>query len=196
LDLPELANRSLALLEWILDQAHERLPEKLDFTSPPEFIWLHARSICDLGKDVLTLETLNRSRASRILIRPMLESLFALVAAVKHPDFPARKLNAEWKDDIKRIKMWIGKDHLDEFQGVLADAKRKIRDVEREHANSEEKEWNPYETAEAADLTEHYRETYYVFSANIHSKITALREHQSNRCEASDGIGKVGSLSY
>jgi hypothetical protein len=161
--LPELTNRSLRLLESILDQAHERLPSKLDFTSCPEFIYLHAENICELGKDALALEKQNRSRASRILVRPMFESLFALVAAARNSGFPARKLNAEWKDEIKRIKKWIDKEHLDEFQAALEEAERKIRAVEQKYSNREEKEWNAYQTAEEAALTWHYRRHYFVF---------------------------------
>jgi hypothetical protein len=153
------------LLEWTLEQAHERLPEKLDFTSPPEFIYLHARNICELGKDALALEELNRSRASRILVRPMLESLFALVAAARNADFPARKLNAEWNDENKRIKRWVDEEHLDEFQGRLGDAERKIRDVEHKHSNKEKKKWDARQTAEAAALDWYYRRTYFVFKA-------------------------------
>jgi hypothetical protein len=114
-------------------------------------------------------------------VRPILESLFSLVAAAKHPDFPARKLNAEWKDDIARIKKWIGKKHLHEFQAILEAGDRKIRDLEHKHSNREEKEWNAYQTAEAAALEWHYRQTYFVFSENIYSKISALCTHQTNR---------------
>lgn len=162
------------MLGWILDQAHERLPEKLDFTSCPEFIYLHARNICDLGKDVLTLEGLNRTRASRILVRPMLESLFSLVAAIKDPDFPAKKLDAEEKDETRRIKKWIEEDHLDEFQGKLEEGERKARDIRNKHSIPENNECGVYETAEAAALDWHYKRTYFVFSGNIHSKIGAL----------------------
>jgi Family of unknown function (DUF5677) len=181
--LPELTNQSLRLLESILDRARERLPANLDFTSCPEFIYLQAENICELGKDVLALEKLNRSRASRILVRPMLESLFALAAAVSNPGFPPRKLNAEWKDENKRIRKWIDEEHRDEFQPVLEEAERKIRDVEQKFSIKEKKEWNAYQTAEEAGqaLTWHYRRGYFVFSGNIHSTINALRQHQSRR---------------
>lgn len=64
---------------------------------------------------------------------------------------------------------------------MLEAAERKIRHLEHKHANREEKEWNAYQTAEAAALEWHYRQTYFVFSENIHSKISALRTHQTNR---------------
>lgn len=93
--LPELAERSLRLLGQIIDQAHEGIPDNLDFASPPEFIYLHARNIRALGKDVLALEAQTQSRGSRILVRSMSESLFALVAAAEDPEFPASKVIAE-----------------------------------------------------------------------------------------------------
>jgi hypothetical protein len=141
--LPELTNQSLRLLESILDRAHERLPANLDFTSCPEFIYIHGENICELGKDALVLEKQNRSRASWILVRPMLESLFALAAADRNPGFPPRKLNAEWKDENKRIRKWIDEEHRDEFQPVLEEAERKIRDVEQKFSIKEKRNGTP-----------------------------------------------------
>jgi hypothetical protein len=69
----------------------------------PLSIFTHAT--CELGDDVVALEAANRSRAARILVRPMLESLFSLVAAAKDPSFPARKIVAEQEDEIERIKV-------------------------------------------------------------------------------------------
>jgi len=172
--LPELAERSLSLLGQIIDQAHERIPDKLDFTSPPEFIYLHARNICDLGGDVLALEAWNRSRGSRILVRSMSESLFNLVAAAKNPEFPASKFIAEQKDEIKRIKMWIGKNPPSEFHDKLEEAERNIHKIEQRYPNRKDREWGAIETAKAAELTVHYRSDYFVFSGNVHSKIGAL----------------------
>jgi hypothetical protein len=115
--LLQVAKQSLALLRRILGRERDRFAkEDLPFTnSPPAFIYLHARNICELGDDVVALEATNRSRAARILVRPMLESLFSLVAAVKDPSFPARKIVAEQEDEIERIKVWSEDDH--EFQG-------------------------------------------------------------------------------
>ena len=104
------------MLGQIIDQAHEGIPDKLDFASPPEFIYLHARNIRALGKDVLALKAQTQSRGSRILVRSMSESLFALVAAAKDPEFPAGKVIAEQKDQIRRIKMWIGEKPLASFR--------------------------------------------------------------------------------
>ena len=129
--LPELAERSLRLLGQIIDQAHEGIPNKLDFASPPEFIYLHARNIRALGKDVLALKAQTQSRGSRILVRSMSESLFALVAAAKDPEFPAGKVIAEQKDQIRRIKMWIGEKPPSEFQEKIEEAKREISDIEQ-----------------------------------------------------------------
>jgi hypothetical protein len=124
----------------------------------------------------------------------MLESLFSLVAAIKNPRFPARKLNAEQKDEIKRIKEWFGEERLDdEFQRKLEDAERWVRDAEHRHSNKEKKKWGAFETADAAALTWHYRRTYFLFSGNIHSKIGALLavEHQVNRGSVVDSVVSI-----
>jgi hypothetical protein len=63
-----------------------------------------------LGDDVLTLEGRNRSRASRILVRPMIKSLFNLAAAVRNRAFAAEKYVAELEDHFERIKKWIARD--------------------------------------------------------------------------------------
>ena len=78
--------------------------QRLDFTSPPAFIYLHARNICEVGDDVFAVSLSNRSRAAQILVHPMLESLFSLAAAAKNPAFPAKKIVAEQEDQIKRFK--------------------------------------------------------------------------------------------
>ena len=116
--LPQVTKRSLALLRRILEGERDRFAkEDLPFTSsPPAFIYLHARNICELGDDVVALEAVNRSRAARIFVRPMLESLFSLAAAVKDPSFPARKIVAEQEDEIERSKVWSEEDHDHEFR--------------------------------------------------------------------------------
>lgn len=173
--LLEVTNRS-ALLRQILERERGRFAkEDLPFTSsPPAFIYLHARNICELGDDVLALEAAKRTRASRISVRPMLESLFSLVAAVKDPTFPARKVVAEQEDEIERFKVWTEEDQLLEFQGKLEEAKRQVRDLRREHAITQKKKWNARETAQEAGLDWHYRRDYFSCSGNIHSKAGSL----------------------
>lgn len=104
---PELAEQSLALLTRVLGEACESEPEN-DLHGA--FVYRHARNISDLGEDVLALELQERSSASRIVVRPMIESLFRLVAAVKCPAFVAEKLVAEIEEEVERIQNWIAVD--------------------------------------------------------------------------------------
>ena len=73
---------------------------------------------------MLALKLSNRSRAAQILARPMLESLFSLSAAAHEPSFPAKKMVAEYEDDIERFEKWIEQDHYDEFRDGLAKGQR------------------------------------------------------------------------
>ena len=69
------------------------------------------------------------------------------------------------------MKKWIGDEHRDEFQGLIEDAERKVREVEQRYLNKEDKEWNAFETADAAELTLEYRRAYFLVSGSIHSKV-------------------------
>jgi hypothetical protein len=61
-----LTEQSLALLRRILAQARDRIPEEDPRWA---FIFRHGRNICDLGDDVLALESRNRS--TRCSSRPL-----------------------------------------------------------------------------------------------------------------------------
>jgi hypothetical protein len=173
--LLQVTKQSLALLRRILERERGRFAkEDLPFTSsPPAFIYLHARNISELGDDVVALEAVNRSRAARILVRPMLESLFSLVAA-GNPTFPARKIVAEQEDEIERIKVWSEEDHDHEFRDKLKEAKQQVRHLRLKHSITEKKKWNARETAQEAALDWHYKRDYFSCGGNIHSKAGCL----------------------
>jgi uncharacterized protein DUF5677 len=174
--LLQVTKQSVALLRRILEQERDRFAKE-DFlltSSPPAFIYLHARNICELGDDVVALEAGNRSRAARILMRPMLESLFSLLAAVKDPSFPARKIVAEQEDEIERIKIWSEEDHEHDFGDKFQEAKQQICDLRRKPSITEKKKWNARETAGKAALGWHYKGDYFSSSGNIYSKAACL----------------------
>ena len=180
--LPQVNKQSLALLRRILERERDRFAKDFLFTSsPPAFIYLHARNICELGDDVIALEAVNRSRAARILVRPMLESLFSLVAAVKDSSFPARKIVAEQEDEIERIKIWSSEDQEHDFRDKLEEAKHQIRDLRCKYSITEQKKWNARETAQKAALDWHYKRDYFSCSGNIHSKVACLLFYELQR---------------
>jgi hypothetical protein len=152
--LLQVTKQSVALLRRILEQERDRFAKE-DFlltSSPPAFIYLHARNICELGDDVVALEAGNRSRAARILMRPMLESLFSLPAAVKDPSFPARKIVAEQEDEIERIKIWSEEDHEHDFRDKFQEAKQQICDLRRKPSITEKTNGMPVRLPERLRL--------------------------------------------
>lgn len=191
MDSSELTRRSLAFLRQILQPIGDRLANDDSlFTSPPAFIHLHARNICELGDDVLALHLSNRSRAAQIVVRPMLESLFSLAAAAKDPAFPAKKIVAEQEDQIKRFKKWIEADHYDEFQEGLEKAKEQIAYLRQKHSIVGNVEWDVWQTADAAKLNWHYGRDYFFYSGDIHAKVGALicHERPSNSDQALQSV--------
>jgi len=177
--LSELTKQGLALLRQIIGQAYDQIPQedlRSAIISRSRFIYLHARNICDLGDDVLALEEQNRTRASQILVRPMLESLFNLAAAVKKAEFATEKCVAEYEDEIKRIKRWIAAvGSSDQSQALIEEAERRACGARREYSVTTNNEWNIFCTAKAAELDDQYLSSYFVYSRHIHSTIIWLK---------------------
>ena len=171
MNLPELTEQSLSLLRRILEQAHSRIPE-----ADPRwaFIFRHGRNICELGDDILFLERQNRSRSSRILVRPMMESLFNLGAAVQNSAFPAEKYVAELEEYTERIKKWVAADQPGALQAEIDKAERRAHDTRRQYSIKAKNKWSVVDTAREAGLDYHYRRDYVLYSEHIHSTNGAL----------------------
>ena len=180
----ELAEQSLNLLTRILNEAYQHAPEN-DLRSA--FIYRHTRNILDLGEDVLALELQDRSSSSRIIVRPMIESLFRVVASLKTPNFAAEKVVAEIEDEIERIQNWILIDRSHDFQHEMCDTLQLLRDyaqqLRRERSVSSRNRWNVFETAKAADLGWQYARDYFLYSKYVHSTISGIisQEYQIGR---------------
>jgi hypothetical protein len=181
---PELVQQSLVLLDKILQEAKDRLPEQ-NFRLG--FIYKHASNILDLGDDVLALELQGRSSASRIVVRSMVESLFKLVAAFKNHSFATEKVVAEIEDEIERIQKWVEAkraneclEGMDETIKQLMDAAQQLR---LEHEVTTRRRWNVFDTAKVAELDWHYIRNYFMFSKYVHSTFSGIisQEHQIGR---------------
>jgi len=181
---PELAEESLTLLTRVLDEAYRQAPEN-DLHGA--FVYRHARNISDLGDDVLALELLERTSASRIVVRPMIESLFRIVVAVKRPEFAAEKLVAELEDEVERIQNWVAVDHSNDFQSEMGETTALLTEyaerLRREHSVTTKNRWNVFQTAKAADLDWHYARDYFLYSKYVHSTISGIisQEYQVGR---------------
>jgi hypothetical protein len=181
---PKLAEESLALLTRVLEEAYQRAPEN-DLRGA--FIYRHARNISDLGDDVLALELEERSGASRIVVRPMIESLFRLVAAIKNPAFAAEKLVAELEDEVERIRNWIAVDRSNDFQSEIGETISLLIEyaqrLRRQHSITTRNGWNVFAAASAAELDWHYARDCYLYSKYVHSTISGIisQEYQVGR---------------
>lgn len=180
----KLTELSLELLERILNEAYQRAPEN-DLRSA--FIYRHTRNISDLGEDVLALERQERTSAARIVVRPMIESLFRIVAALKKPSFAAEKLIAELEDEGERIQKWIQVDRSIDFQHEMAETLQMLTDytkrLRREHVVTSRNRWNVFDTAKAAELDWHYARDYFLYSKYVHSTVSGIisQEYQTAR---------------
>ena len=171
MNLRELTSQSLALLRQILKRAYDHIPKEDPHWA---FIFRHGRNICELGDDVLALEGHNRSKASRILVRPMLESLFNLAAAIRNRAFAAEKYVAELEDQTERLRKWIAEDEPGAFQAEIDEAERRAHDTRLEYSIKTKNKWSVFDTAREAGLDHNYGRAYAVYSQHIHSANSAL----------------------
>jgi uncharacterized protein DUF5677 len=180
----QLIKESLALLTRVLDEAFGHGPES-DLRRA--FIYRHARNVLDLGQDVLALELQNRSSASRIIVRPMIESLYRLAAAVKRPTFAAEKLVAELEQELERIQKWIAVAQSNDFESEMADTTTLLtayaQRLRREHSVTTKNRWDQFATAKAAELDWHYARDYFLYSKYVHATISGIisQEYQIGR---------------
>jgi hypothetical protein len=180
----QLAKDSLEFLTRILVEVCVCEPKR---NHRAAFIYRHDRNISDLGADVLALELDNRTSAARIVVRPMLESLFSLTAAVKIPSFAAEKTVAEIEDEIERIQKLIAFDgspdphqDLSETVQLLQKETRRLRD---DFNITTKNTWNVWATAKAADLSSIYVRHYFLHSKYVHATVSGIigQEYQTGR---------------
>ena len=143
------------------------------------FIYRHAQTILRLGEDLFHLEAERRSYSSPIVVRVMLECLFNLAAAVKKEEFAAEKLIWEAEDEARRIQKWLGGDSpcLKETIETLTNWAASIR---KQHNVTTNVNWNTLACAEAAELDDHYRQEYFVFSKKTHATTSGMLSSEKN----------------
>ncbi|HEY5915262.1 MAG TPA: hypothetical protein VJA21_32105 [Verrucomicrobiae bacterium] len=113
------------------------------------------------------LEAERKCHSSPIVVRSMLESLFNLVAAVKHTPFAAEKVCWEIEDEIKRIGKWL--DSGADLDGTIAELQNLAGKLRRAHGITKTLNWTTLDCAMAAKLDQHYRTEYFLFSKNVHA---------------------------
>lgn len=182
--LYDIAEQSLDLLDQFLENSYSKCTDKNDYRLT--FIYRHARNIWDLGSDCLFLDVSERTSGAYVLVRPLLESLFNLVAAVNNDAFAIEKYLYEIDHDIDKIAKWRalnicnGKSPMDDVIPILQAERDKIM---REHSTTKTRNWNAFETAEEARLGQQYVQDYFMFSRHTHSSVGGIvvQEHVANR---------------
>jgi hypothetical protein len=180
----ELGDESLALLINVLDEAYQRASDN-DFRSA--FVYRHTRNISDLGKDVLALDAEHRTSAARIIVRPMIESLFRVVAAVKRPNFAKEKFVAELEEEAEHIRNWTEVDRTSDFKSSMSGTLQALADyatqLRREHNITSQNRWNVFDTAREAGLDWQYARDYFLYSKYVHCTISGIisQEYQVGR---------------
>lgn len=161
-ELDELIEESFGLLGKVLEESNSF---GLDSNYREAFIYRHARNIYYLGQDVVFLLKSGRLNSCQFIVRAMLESLFKLIASVKHTDVAIQILLSEVEADTERMKLF---DPIACAPGIQCsvDFAAKLR---KEFNITSKKKWTALECATAAELIDKYRGDYFVFSGRIHA---------------------------
>jgi hypothetical protein len=96
----------------------------------------------------------------------MLESLFKLVAAVKHSEAAVQIVIHEVEDDLCRITRWLDPVACGPAIRGFTEFAQRLRN---EHRIVSVKKWTALACAEAAELETQYRGEYFHFSALTHA---------------------------
>jgi hypothetical protein len=161
-ELDDVVKESFSLLGKALEESN---PFGLESDYRGAFIYRHARSIYYLGQDVVFLLESGRLDSCQFIVRAMLESLFKLIAAVKHPEAAVQILISEVEDDLERMKLL---DPIECAPGIKCSVEFAAK-LRKEFNVTSKRKWSTFECAGAADLIEKYRGDYFVFSGRVHA---------------------------
>lgn len=165
----KLLSESYGLLATVVKEAYEGADKD---SLRQAFAYRHGLTILRLAEDAIHLEAEQRNHSSPLVVRSMLESLFNLVASVKNPQFAAEKVCWEINDEIRRIKKWLNDgNELDETVKQLLEVANRLR---KDYGITAEPDWSTLNCAKAAELEQHYRTDYFLFSKKVHSTTSGM----------------------
>jgi hypothetical protein len=146
---------------------------------------LFLRSLEIFQSVVLMLEVQNAS-AVKILTRSLLENIFVLVALQRDPALMESYLAQDEKNTIGILKGFR------KMAEKSSDQVLDVRDIDREisarqKVRSSAKILQPYEWAEKAGMSGHYRMFYARYSASVHSGASGLNDH----FDMVDGVPRI-----
>ena len=167
MNINNIVAHSLDLIEHFTEDAYNKSMKDEEYRLA--FIYRHTRNICDLGNDCLFLYGSGRTSGAYILIRPLLESLFNLCAAVNNEKFAIEKFLYEIDHDIRKLTKWkdlYGDSAIDDSMAILSTIRN---DINKQYSILQTKNWNTLETAKEARLSQQYVQAYFMFSRHTHS---------------------------
>lgn len=171
----QFAQECLDFLDGFLRDAYEHRVESLRTA----FLYRHGSNIHFLGDDALELDVMNRLAGASVLIRPMFESLFCILAAVARPSFAVEKMIAEFEEDAKRMRKWIASVDLEaECAAEMTNTVNRLESFAQkyrvEHNATSGRKWNVLETANEAGVSIRYVRDYFYFSGFIHASTRGI----------------------
>lgn len=185
----KISEASLALLNTILDEGHQLSPETPDLNSSRmAYCYRHGCNISRLGDDMLFLLSSGRFIAAKMVIRPMIESMFCISASYRVQTFHVEKLIAE----LENMVAWLTRDFPTPDKSIVdaIKASQTESDELKKRFGSviSNKKWRKIkDIAIAAQHERHYKKDYAYFCDYTHCGITGLLRQE-------DGLGISNAL--
>jgi len=173
MDLNGLVDRSFGLLGEVLN---ESIPLTTGGDLRCAFVYRHATNILRLGQDVIYLLTESRVDSCQIVVRATLESLFKLVAATKRSEAAHEIVLSEVEEQLGRISKWLDPVACAPAIDSLSKFAKQLR---KDFGISSNRKWSVIDCADAAELTQNYREDYFCFSGSVHATTSGIISQES-----------------
>jgi hypothetical protein len=142
------------------------------------FIYFHIKTIAGLMDDILFLERHSHTTVARCAVRPMMESLFNLGAAIRDESFVFNKV--AWEND-----KWFSEEHQNEsdrkkLKALATKGKQDLSNFKRKHKVGEIQNWNKiHKIAKIAKLSKVYDHYYSLACNHVHSNLVGILSYGS-----------------
>ena len=181
----EISDAALALLIRVLDEGHEQSPQTPDLRSATAaFCYRHGSNVANIGSDLIFLLTDRRDVGAKMLVRPMVESMFNIGAAFKNQNFAVEKMILEIEKEVR----WLKRDFTNPDQSVLTTIQQNEAELAhlRQHFGNviPERRWKYIsEIAKEGGHERHYNKDYRYFCGYTHGDISGMLRHE-------EGVGR------
>jgi hypothetical protein len=179
-ELGEVSNKSLHLLE------HEFIRDGVIPVDQLQkaFIYLHVRTISGLMDDILFLESYPKTTVARCAVRPMMESLFNMGAAIRDESFVFNKVAWEIDRWISIQESMAEETHIatdaEKLKKLAANGKVELTEFRKTHTVDKLENWNQiYKIAEIAKLKKVYDHYYSLACHHVHSNLVGILSYDS-----------------